>query len=368
MSERHDERGRGGSGSPGGSGAPASPDGAPAEGELRRFVLERHPVRAFWTRLDGPWRELVSLQHYTPPVERLLGEAVTASVLLAATLKFHGTLTLQLQGNGLVRLLVAQCTHDLRIRGLVRVAAPADEQSRFTELVGDSRLVVTIEGDEHAARYQGIVQLEGENLSACLESYFATSEQLPTRIALSVDEAHASRRSWPQLECQSAQSEHETVASQRAWEEVQLNLTALPATMLQRASAEEILRRLGGTHDGRLFAGTAVQFACRCSSARVARLLRSLGAQEIQSVLAEQGSVTVTCEFCGRPYRFDAIDIEQLFHAGTTPRPHARRITNSQARRGAGASAQRCSAALQWCANMPRRQGSPSAAGRDRAA
>ena len=317
MSERHDERGRGGSGSPGGSGAPAGPEGAPAEGELRRFVLERHPVRAFWTRLDGPWRELVSLQHYTPPVERLLGEAVTASVLLAATLEFHGTLTLQLQGNGLVRLLVAQCTHDLRIRGLVRVAAPVDEQSRFTDLVGDSRLVVTIESEEHAARYQGIVQLEGENLSACLESYFATSEQLPTRIALSVDEAHATGVLAQQMP--SARSEHETVASRRAWEEVQLNLTALPATMLRRASAEEILRRLGGTHDGRLFAGTAVQFACRCSSARVARLLRSLGAQEIQSVLAEQGSVTVTCEFCGRPYRFDAIDIEQLFHAGATP-------------------------------------------------
>src|SRR6185437_15813245 len=115
-------------------------------------------------RLDGPWRELSSLQHYDPPVERLLGEAVTASVLLAATLKFHGTLTLQLQGNGLMRLLVAQCTHDLRIRALARVDQPVSLQASFRALVGDSRLVVTIEAEEHAARYQGIVQLQGETL------------------------------------------------------------------------------------------------------------------------------------------------------------------------------------------------------------
>lgn len=298
-------------------GRAGDPAGASAEGELRRFVLERHPVRAFWTRLDGPWRELRSLQQYAPPVERLLGEAVTASVLLAATLKFQGTLTLQLQGSGRVRLLVAQCTHDLRIRGLARVDEAVDALASFRDLVGESRLVVTIEGDEHAARYQGIVQLQGETLSACLESYFETSEQLPTRIALAADEAHASGVLLQQMP--SAQGEPEQLASQRAWEDVQLNLSTLPTPLLQHGSAEAVLRRLGGTHDGRMFAGTAVQFGCRCSGARVARLLRSLGPQEIQSVLAEIGSVTVTCEFCGRPYRFDAIDIERLFHAGASP-------------------------------------------------
>jgi molecular chaperone Hsp33 len=303
-------------------GRAGDPPRASAEGELRRFVLERHPVRAFWTRLDSPWRELRSLRQYAPPVERLLGEALTASVLLAATLKFQGTLTLQLQGSGRVRLLVAQCTHDLRIRGLARVDEAVDALASFRELVGESRLVVTIEADEHAARYQGIVQLQGETLSACLESYFATSEQLPTRIALAADAAHASGVLLQQIP--SAQGEAEKLASQGAWDEVQQNLRALPAPLLQHARAEEVLRRLGGSHDGRLFAGTAVQFACRCSGARVARLLRSLGLQEIQSVLAEMGSVTVTCEFCGRPYRFDAIDIERLFHAAVSPEaPHS---------------------------------------------
>src|SRR5579862_6126235 len=163
-----------------------------AHGELRRFVLEHHPVRAFWTRLDGPWQELRRLQRHPPPVERLLGEAVTASVLLAATLKFQGTLTLQLQGNGAVRLLVAQCTHDLRIRALARVEQPVPPDAEFAQLVGDSRLAVTVESDERGARYQGIVALEGATLSNCLENYFATSEQLPTRIMLSAAAGYAS--------------------------------------------------------------------------------------------------------------------------------------------------------------------------------
>lgn len=279
-----------------------------AEGELRRFVLEHHPVRAFWTRLDAPWQELTRLQRYPAPVERLLGEAVTASVLLAATLKFHGTLTLQLQGNGAVRLLVAQCTHDLRIRGVARVEQPVAPQAPFGQLVGESRLAVTVESDERGARYQGIVALEGATLSDCLENYFAASEQLPTRIAL---EAAAGQASGLLLQrMPGARVEADT---ELAWGEVQRNLSALPPPLLRRGSAEEVLRRVGGQHDGRVFAGSAVHFACRCSSQRVAGLLRSLGAQEIHEVLREQGAVTVTCEFCGRPYRFEARDVERLF-------------------------------------------------------
>ena len=287
----------------------AAPDATgAADGELRRFVLEHHPVRAFWTRLDAPWQELSRLQHYEPPVERLLGEAVTASVLLAATLKFHGTLTLQLQGNGAVRLLVAQCTHDLRIRALARVERPVSQDAPFAELVGDSRLAVTVESDERGARYQGIVALEGATLSECLENYFAASEQLPTRIALDAATGYASGLLLQKMPGARAEAETEL-----AWQDVQRNLSDLPAPLLRHGSAEEVLRRVGGAHDGRVFAGSAVHFACRCSSERVAGLLRSLGAQEIHEVLAEQGAVTVTCEFCGRPYRFDAVDVERIF-------------------------------------------------------
>jgi molecular chaperone Hsp33 len=297
---------------------------ASSDGELRRFILERHPVRGFWIRLEGAWRELRSFHRYPAAVESLLGEAVTASLLLAATLKFQGTLTLQLAGDGLVNLLVAQCTHDFAIRAVARANEGIDGPVGFRQLVGDGRLTVTIEAEERAARYQGIVSLEGASLAACLENYFETSEQLPTRIALAADGATAAGVLLQKIPAASAQGEALAAVSQDVWEDLQSRLAALDAPLLRLGTAEQVLLRMCGEHDCRLFMGAPVRFACRCSQGRVAGLLRSLGPAELRSILAEQGAVTVTCEFCGRPYRFDAIDVERLFTDGASPEaPHS---------------------------------------------
>jgi len=289
------------------------------DGELRRFILERHPVRGFWLQLDGAWRALRSFHRYEPTIEALLGEAVTASALLAATLKFEGTLTLQIVGDGVVKLLVAQCTHDFDIRAVVRSDEGTREDASFRDLVGDGRLTVTIEAHAQGARYQGIVALEGETLAACLETYFATSEQLPTRIALTADGARTAGLLLQKLPSAHSQGEALAAVSQEIWEQLQANVATLEAPFLRLASAQEVLQRVCAEHDCRLFGAVPVHFACRCSLARVSTLLRSLGAEEVRSVLAEQGHVTVTCEFCGHPYQFDAIDVERLFAEGVNP-------------------------------------------------
>jgi molecular chaperone Hsp33 len=298
---------------------------AGGDGELRRFILERQPVRGFWIRLDGAWREMRRHQRYPPAVEALLGEAVTASLLLAATLKFHGTLTLQLAGDGLVNLLVAQCTHEFVIRAVARYDDGIDGAVAFRQLVGDGRLTVTIEAEERSARYQGIVALAGATLAECLENYFATSEQLPTRIALAADHVSGGGVLLQKLPAAAgAQGEAIAAVSQQVWEDLQSRVATLDASLLRLAAAEEVLQRVCGEHDCRLFQGSPVRFACRCSEGRVAGLLRSLGPDEMRSILAEQGAVTVTCEFCGRPYRFDAIDVERLFSGGANPEaPHS---------------------------------------------
>jgi molecular chaperone Hsp33 len=297
---------------------------AAADGELRRFILERQPVRGFWIRLDGAWRELRSHQQNPPLVEALLGEAVTASLLLAATLKFQGTLTLQLAGDGLVNLLVAQCTHDFVIRAVARADTIALGQASFRQLVGDGRLTVTIEAEERSARSQGIVSLQGASLAECLENYFATSEQLPTRIALAADASSTAGVLLQKIPGASAEGEAQAAVSQAVWEDLQPRVAMLDATLLLRGSAEQVLAQVCAEHDCRLFQGSPVRFACRCSEGRVAGLLRSLGPDEMRSILAEQGAVTVTCEFCGRPFRFDSIDVERLFTEGANPEaPHS---------------------------------------------
>jgi molecular chaperone Hsp33 len=292
---------------------------AGAGGELRRFIFEHHPVRGFLVRLDGAWRELRSYRHYAPAVETLLGEAVSATVLLAATLKFHGTLTLQLAGNGHVKLLVAQCTHNFELRAVANTDSNAEAPTGFRELVGDGRLTVTIESEERSTRYQGIVSLVGENLAACLENYFATSEQLPTRLALMADAQRSVGALVQKMPAASSQGEALAAISQTVWEDAQSNLRTLDRALLRDAPAQHVLKSICLDHDCRLFSATAVRFGCRCNSARVEGVLRALGSDEIRSILAEQGAVTVTCEFCGRPYRFDAIDAERLFSQGSSP-------------------------------------------------
>jgi len=293
-------------------------------GELRRFILERHAVRGFWVRLDDAWRELRRHQHYAPGVEALLGEALSATVLLAATLKFQGTLTLQLTGDGLISLLVAQCTHALQVRAVARTADTLLEEPSFAQLIGHGRLSVTVENDEQAARYQGIVSLEGSNFAACLENYFATSEQLPTSVALGADATHAAGVLLQRMPLSNAHGEALGAVAQDVWEQLQRRVAALEAPLLLRGTSEQVVQHICAEHDSRLFAPAAVRFACRCSTDRVEVLLRALGLAEMRSIVAEQGTVTVTCEFCGRPYRFDAIDVERLFTGAASPEvPHS---------------------------------------------
>jgi molecular chaperone Hsp33 len=281
-------------------------------GELRRFVLDAQPVRGHWVQLGEAWRELHSHQGHPPAVEALLGECVTAAVLLAATLKFQGTLTLQLAGSGRLGLLVAQCTHDFRLRGVARLDSPPAAGAGFRDLVGDGRLTVTIEAEERAARYQGIVPLEGATLAASLENYFASSEQLPTRLALVADGARAAGLLLQKLPAP-ASGEAQGAEAQRIWEDLEAGMLLLSGDLLLHGGVDATLRSVFATHDCRLFAAQPVRFECRCSAARVANMLRSLGAEEMRAVLEEQGAVTVTCEFCQRRYRYDAIDIERLF-------------------------------------------------------
>ncbi len=283
---------------------------------VRRFIVEHQPVRGHWVHLKGAWRDLRAHSDYPAPVRSLLGQAVAASVLLAATLKFRGRLTLQLQGNGAVSLMVAQCTHDFRVRAIAHFdegqleaisAEQAPSGAVFRSLAGsEGRFTVTIEADERSLRYQGIVPLTGQSLAESLEAYFDASEQLPTRVRLAADDEHSAGllvQKLPEADEQAGE----------AWNSAQRGFERLTAKDLLQRPVEDVLGRGLPAYDLRLFRGAPVQFECRCGEGRVTALLRALGPEEVRDVLEEQGAVTVTCEFCHRPYRFDAEAIEALF-------------------------------------------------------
>jgi molecular chaperone Hsp33 len=279
---------------------------------VRRFVLERHPIRGHTTRLARSWLELREHQEYPPAVQQLLGESIAAVVLLAATLKFDGTLTLQLQGKGLVNLLVAQCTHDFKVRAMARHDSIGGEAG-FRSLTGDGQIIVTVEAKDRASSYQGVVPISGDSLAECLEAYFVQSEQLPTRVLLAATAGVVAGMLVQRLPGEGGKAPVDPAALEAAWMKADHAMAALTRAELLEDDVEARLVRMFGADEVRVFGGHDVSFECRCSRERVANVLRSLGAEEVRSVIAEQGACTVTCEFCQKPYRFDAIDVEQLF-------------------------------------------------------
>lgn len=292
---------------------------------LHRFLFEHYPIRGHIVHLDASWRALLEHREYPPVIRDTLGEAVAASVLLAATLKFDGMLSLQLKGQGPMHLMLAQCSDALGVRAVARYK-DADFRPDLASLSGEGSLTVTVENEDLSQRYQGIVPLNGERLSDCLRNYFETSEQLPTRLWLHADEHGASGLLLQRLSDDSVKSR--TVGSRAhemnraeiedAWNRVQLLGDTLQPEELQTLSDRNILRRLFAEDDVRLFESAPVFFKCRCSRERVVGMLKALGAEEVRSVLTEQGHVEVRCDFCNRAYRFDSVDVEQLFANAVT--------------------------------------------------
>ncbi|MEY4762920.1 MAG: hypothetical protein RLZZ200_2776 [Pseudomonadota bacterium] len=281
---------------------------------LRRFLFENEPLRGHWLRLEDSWRAAREHQSHPPVVTALLGEALAAVTLLGAALKFRGTLTLQVRGTGLLPLLIAQCTHDRKLRGVAqpREGAVIPDDATLADLVGEGQMVVTVDNEE-GMPWQGIVPLVGATLSACLEQYFESSEQLPTRLVLAADAHRAAGLLLQKLPSPDGTGEGEEGRRRDLWDEAALLHATLGGRELLDTEPDVLLHRLFGEHDLRLFEGETVAFGCRCSPERVANVLRSLGAHEANDIVAEQGVISVTCEFCHRPYRFDAIDVAQLF-------------------------------------------------------
>jgi molecular chaperone Hsp33 len=284
---------------------------------LHRFMFEGYPIRGQLVHLDASWRALIEHRDYPEAIRDTLGEAVAASLLLAGTIKFDGVLSLQLQGEGPVQLLLAQCTSGLGVRGLARYREPviaAADASGVAALVGQGNLTVTLETDDKTQRYQGIVPITGERLADSLRLYFENSEQLPTRLWLHADASGASGMLLQRLPS-AAGPGIDAAAVDDAWRRVQLIGETLTPDELVTLADTEILHRLFNEDDLRLYEPAPVYFRCRCSRERVSGMLQGLGETETRSVLAERGEVEVRCDFCNRAYVFDAVDVEQLFQA-----------------------------------------------------
>lgn len=283
----------------------------PQHDVLRRFLFEDLGIRGLWVRLSESWQTAQANQHSAPEVQLQLGQALTAAVLLSSTIKFKGSLILQVQGDGPLRTLVAQATHDRCIRGLVKSTGEISMDS-LASIYGNGQLVITL-SPETAQPYQGVVPLQGKNLADVLETYFAQSEQLITRLWLFADAGRTTGLLLQELPGQMQERDD--------WERIVMLADTLTEREIQSLSCEDMLYRLFHQERLRLYDEEPVRFACSCSVPKIENALRMLGRNELESVLTEQGNIEVNCEFCNKHYRFDRIDVEHLLNLGMSASP-----------------------------------------------
>lgn len=279
--------------------------------QSQRFLFDDHPIRGQYVTLDEAWLTIVRQAGLGGKALSFLGEALAAVVLLVDTLKIDGSVTLQIRGTGPLGLLVVEANSAQKIRGIARQDGEIDDSMSMQEIFGSDYLVVTIK-TANAEPHQGIVALQGVNLAEALEHYFATSEQLPTRFWLACDEQNVSGMLIQKLPGESADDD--------CWERVVHLAATVSSNELQQLPLDRLLYRLFNQDTLRLFDPRAVEFFCSCSRERTSGMLTTLGKAEVLAIIESEGIVEVTCEFCNAQYKFDRIDIEQLFlEGGATP-------------------------------------------------
>lgn len=280
--------------------------------QLYRYLFENYQVRGELVQLDDTFRQMTQAQDYPPAVRQLLGELLVATSLLTATLKFEGTITVQLQGTGPVTLAVINGDHQQQLRGVARWQGEVPDAQALRQLIGDGHLIITISPEE-GERYQGIIQLDKDSLAEALEQYFAQSEQLATRIWIRTGgTATEPKAAGMLLQCLPATDEQNDLDFD--------HLSTLTETIkdaeLFGLPAEEILYRLYHEEEVRVFEPQQIQFRCTCSRLRCETALLQVGQEEAASILHEQGKIDMHCDYCGSHYEFDAVDIQALFSQG----------------------------------------------------
>lgn len=281
---------------------------------LTRFVFEYAPVKGGIVQLDQAWKTIQSHADYPEPLKKVLGELLAAAALLTSNIKFEGSLVLQLHGDGPVRLIVVEITsgHTLRATAKWTGEVPA---GTLAAMLGHGRFVMTLDQSKSGKQnYQGIVPLEGETTAEVLAHYMQSSEQLDTRIYLAAGEDRVAGMMLQRMPDQQGMDAD-------AWNRAAILADTLKPEELLQISANDLLMRLFHEETLRRFEQEPLSFACSCSREKVAGMLQSLGKDEVDGILAEHGEIEIACDFCGRQYKFDAVDAAQLFVGSIVPEP-----------------------------------------------
>lgn len=276
---------------------------------LHRYLFDNLHVRGELVNLSQTFQEIVAPHNYPLGVKQLLGELVAATCLLTATLKFEGEIAVQLQGDGPIGYMAVNGNHQQEMRGIARMTSETHATS-LQELIGKGNMVITIR-PKNGEPYQGVVALEQATLAECLAHYFEVSEQIPTKIWLfSNEDTSQIAGSLIQL-----LPDGDDKAQQQADFEHLCQLTnTIKSDEIFSLDSETLLYRLYHQEEVRLFAPQAVSYKCSCSEQKCLNAISQIEPSELEAIIAEQGSVDMTCDYCLTTYQFKRPQLEQFIN------------------------------------------------------
>lgn len=279
-----------------------------ANNMLHRYLFKDLSVRGELVQLDDTYQQMISSQEYPAAVQHLIGELLVATSLLTATLKFEGSITLQLQGNGPVSLVVINGDNNQQVRGVARWKGDIADDASLHDMLGKGHLVITIE-PKQGERYQGVVGLEGDTLAQVLEGYFERSEQLKTRLWIRVGKHDGQACAAGML----LQIVPDGKGSAEDFEHLEQLTNTIKDEELFALPAEELLYRLYNQETVQLFTPQQISFRCGCSRERSAAAIVTVAREEINDILAQDGAVALHCDYCGTTYSFDSAQVAELY-------------------------------------------------------
>ena len=276
---------------------------------LHRYLFDNLDVRGELVQIDNAYNEMIAKHNYPEPVKALLGELLVATCLLTATLKFEGEIAVQLQGDGPVKYAVINGDDQQNMRGIARLQSEVTGTT-VRELIGQGYMVITITPTQ-GERYQGIVPLEHDTLSECIESYFEQSEQLKTRLWFATDTEEGSAKACGLF------LQVLPVDKQKSIEDF-AHLEALSNTIkdeeLLELDANTILTRLYHEDNPRVFDPQPIQFKCGCNREKTMTALVNVGQQALLDDVEKNGEIKISCHYCLKDYVFNEQDIKSIFN------------------------------------------------------
>lgn len=285
---------------------------------LQRFTFDKHPVRGVIIHLKATFAKACESTDYSAPAKRFVGEALCAAGLLSSTIKYEGRLTLQVQSNGPLSLLLAQTNEQLHLRGLALEKDELPEQ--LNTAAPNGRLLIDIDPKGAKQRYQAVTEIVGEQLASTLDHYFQQSEQLPTRLWLFSNGEEAAGLLLQQLPKHEAEDYDES-QEHNYWEHLVTLAETLTEEELLGLSSIDVLHRLYHQESVRVYDGEPVCFRCTCSIEKMERAIRQFDRKEIESILTTSKFVEVNCDFCNHSYQFDRVDVARIYSSGTQVPP-----------------------------------------------